>query len=79
MMITTDTSHKLRPQSLLHSMSTQVQKNPEERLVSIRIREKSKRRLALQGYTGQTFDQALQAALDRCETCRCRPIRRVSV
>jgi hypothetical protein len=76
-----DSSHLLRPHSLLHMMSAEEKKTDDDQLVSIRIRRKTQRRLALQGYVGQTFDMALQTALDKLESCHCRPLthRRVTI
>jgi hypothetical protein len=70
-----NSSHLVRPQNVLHDMTTQVEMDPDEKLVGIRISKKNQRRLALQGYTGETYDQTLQGVLDKVETCTCYPRR----
>jgi hypothetical protein len=74
----TSSSHNRQPSSLVHNMTTQLQTNPEEKLVSIKITSRNKRRLALLGYTGQTYNQTLQGVLDKVETCSCHGPRRLT-
>jgi hypothetical protein len=67
-----DSSHELSWLATYHTMMTQEKTTNGDKYVAIRVRQRTKERLAQQGFVGQTFDQALQGALDRLETCRCR-------
>lgn len=54
------------------------QKSDEDKLATIRVTNRTKRRFELQGVYGMTADQVLRSILDQIETCRCRPARRVT-
>ena len=52
--------------------------NMPERLVTIRLTPETKARFMKQGTYGDTADTVMRELLDRIETCRCRPMRRVT-
>jgi hypothetical protein len=52
--------------------------NMSERLVAIRLMPETKARFMKQGTYGDTADTVMRVLLDRIETCRCRPLRRVT-
>jgi uncharacterized protein (DUF4415 family) len=74
-----NTSHNLRPQSRVQTMMSTEQEKKDDRLVNLRIKSSTMERFRLQGYYKSTVDEILRGLLDRIETCRCRPVRRVSV
>jgi hypothetical protein len=77
-----DSSHLSQPQALRYRMMLEKNKkktdDDDDEFVNLRVRRRTKKRLALQGTVGETFDAALHGALDRLETCHCRPLRRVT-